>query len=719
MILDDALPELIGDLSRFGPLADRVQGLVDAQVARYRPHSSDWIVLPWTDRFYLFSEDREGQRRGREVVVAFLGPGVVAVETVSDERPDHVLPSGWKLSGLVHASYLRRVATGVGAPAVMLSRLEEMVASVGGRAWQPLELKPSHADLLRDFRLALLAVDDESARGLFAQIRLTGHVSAANLRYLRIEYLAAFGRWAEMRSLPHIGALLQARRPRAISETLLRMVWWTELAGPGLASPEAAFQERAVLEQFGPLLRSAWVPASTEGRLLCFLTALADEDTERQAAILARSDQAAERKQLEALRPGPQVPSRGLVTEGSPGLPPPLDPLVAAFDSGRFTDVIAGFLAAPSAEHADLAVSSVLDSGAYDHAAGVLSLVRGFVTRGELPLGRRSKRDLEELERLVDQQCPDWVAWASRLEGEARWAAASQIARDEAGGWPPISSLEPHQVSGLCDSLLEASGGSNADQLRACLDLLCREATGVLSSGGANDFCEVVLALLSEQENFSQTVRFAYLDLLAALLGVGPSAGEYRDALGQALGVWRRISSPVAVTWAIGVLEAATDSPCPDNEARTRMAVDVIDDARRFSSRLGLRERVEVESLAAELGLPAESVEARGTERDIWSTLDGKVVGIYSLLPRTEAFIRSRLAQLCAVGDVRQNQDKVATPALRALAERADYLIVDTWHAAHQATGAIDAVRPRDRQIMPRQRGRTGLLRALEDRLNA
>jgi hypothetical protein len=69
------------------------------------------------------------------------------------------------------------------------------------------------------------------------------------------------------------------------------------------------------------------------------------------------------------------------------------------------------------------------------------------------------------------------------------------------------------------------------------------------------------------------------------------------------------------------------------------------------------------------------------------------------------------------VGEVRENHDEVATQALRSLAERADYFIVDTWHATHQATGAIDAVRPRERQILPRQRGLTGFLRALETAL--
>ena len=97
----------------------------------------------------------------------------------------------------------------------------------------------------------------------------------------------------------------------------------------------------------------------------------------------------------------------------------------------------------------------------------------------------------------------------------------------------------------------------------------------------------------------------------------------------------------------------------------------------------------------------------------MWSELDGKLLGLYSLLPRAAVLLAGRLSKLSSV-QVKGNDDKVATPGLRTLAERADYFIVDTWHAAHQATGGIDAVRSRDRQILPQQRGVTGFLRALE-----
>ena len=205
--------------------------------------------------------------------------------------------------------------------------------------------------------------------------------------------------------------------------------------------------------------------------------------------------------------------------------------------------------------------------------------------------------------------------------------------------------------------------------------------------------------------------------LLAAWLAAGPTSNEYGEVIDQTLTIWDRIASPNAVDWANRVLEAMVDSPCADESKRTSAAVVMIEGVRQHASRLTFRQRVEVEGLAADFGLPTREVDASANDLDVWAKLDGKMVGIYSLLTRAEGYLRARLSRLCSVGEVRGNSDQVATQALRSLAERADFLVVDTWHAAHQATGAIDAVRPRDRQILPRQRGHSGFLRALEDAL--
>jgi hypothetical protein len=599
----------------------------------------------------------------------------------------------------------------------MLSRIEDLMATTGGHVRHRLEIAQTPTDLLRDFRFAILVRDDDAARSLFEAIRISGHVSAENLRYLRLEYLAAFGRWTEMRALPHINALLASRRPRLVSETLLQMVWWTDIAGSGMRSPHEAFRARNTMANFGPLLRSIPVPRTPEGRTLCLLAAQAEGDAARPPILLAGAEDSDERSRLESLL------ADGL-DAADWEIPPTYEASLAggasaAYREGRFGDVIVAFLNEPNAQYADLALAAVLDSAALDAAPQVLSIVQDMDVRGELALSRHAKRDLEELERIVYDTCAGWVEWARRVNSATRWPDGASVARGEAGAWPPIGSLDFRQVSELCDCLLEAVDGVNADQVRATLDLLCTQAVAAFSSGAANDLGQLLLVLLSEQGNFSEMVRLAYLDLLNAWLEVGPSTREYGLVLEQTYEIWTRIASPVAVSWALGVLEMVTDLPCPDVDSRTLLAVRMIGDMRQYSTRLTIRERVDTESFAGELGLPVQWVSVPQADRDAWAALNGKLVGIYSLLPRAAVYLRSRLAQLCTVGEVQENHDLVATAALRGLAERADFLIVDTWHAAHQATGAIDAVRARERQILPRQRGMSGFLKALEDALDA
>lgn len=712
MNIQASMAELAGDLNRFDSLADRVEGLIETQASRYRPNTSDWLVAPWEGDFFLFSEDNEGQRRGREIVFAFLGPSIVCLETLTDSELLARLPGAWKGTGLVKASALRLVG-GKTQLDVMVSRLEDMVTALSGRSRHLLEIRPTHSDLLRDFRLALLRKDDESARALLDSVRLHGDVSAENLRYLRIEYLAAFQRWTEMRELPHLRALLQSRRPRAVSENLLRMVWWTELVGVENQSARSAFAERDVMGTFGPLLRSVWVPSSSEGRIVAFLAALSDVDAIRQDQILANAADEPERARLRALATAEAAATAPKPTEPAPNT------VMAAFGQGRYSDVIESFLASPTPDSADFAIQAVLESGVGDAASRVLQEVRDLLSSGRLSLGRRERRDLEDLERLANDSCANWVDWSVRVGGDIRWGDAGSVLRDSVVSWQPISALDAQRIDQVCGALLSAVGGTNDDQLRASLDILLMEAASQLSRGSANEFTKTILLLLSEQENFSEMVRGSYLDLLTAWLESGPPRSEYDEVFELTSKIWMRVRSPNAVSWAISVLEALADAPCPDSEVRANFASQVINEMRaKYHSSASLRERAEIEDLAEQLGLPSQPIEASEVERDLWAKLNGKSVGVYSHLPRAKSLLESRLRRLCNIGQVEGNADEVGTPALRAMASRVDYLVVHAWKASHSATQAIDAVRPREEQIFPVQKGVTGFLRALEDALS-
>ena len=116
---------------------------------------------------------------------------------------------------------------------------------------------------------------------------------------------------------------------------------------------------------------------------------------------------------------------------------------------------------------------------------------------------------------------------------------------------------------------------------------------------------------------------------------------------------------------------------------------------------------------------PEQTPDSGPDDTAVWHTLEHKRVGLYSLLPHTGARLRERLLALCPEITVEHNTDTVGTATLRNLARNADYLIVDTWHATHSATKAIDEVRPRGEQIYPASGGVMSLLAALQVQLQS
>lgn len=722
MSLETAVRLLVGDYAAFAEMSDRIEVFVAKQVHAFVPHRSNWLILPWQPPtgpagFYLFSEDREGQRRGREVVSSFLGPKVARLVSVPDPELEGLLHTTWATTGLVKASLIQRDPHADRLDMVL--RLEDLVATTAGRPATVEETHPTHVDLLRDVRLAMLGQDARAAQRLFDQLVLTGQLSAENIRFLTIELHACFGRWREMADLPYIAVLMQARRPRMVTESLLQMIWWTEIVVRlGLRSATDAFTTGNLLVRYGSLLRSIEVPSTPEGRILAYLTALADEDTERQHAIRRGAATVDEESALTALNvhSAPSVITSDEVSEPSSEVAP----IQVAFESGRLKRVVDQFLSEPSPADADMAVQAVLDSDQPFRAKEVLTVVQEWVDDGRLKPGRRLASDIAALAGLVSGVAESWVAWAQRIGSTDAWGDAASALRNGHAGWVTLSALSSEQVMVVAEGVLGAIGSTNEEQLRASLDILCRVAADVVDRPSCAPFTDLVLEFLAIQENMSVQVREAYVTLYEAVLDAGPSTANYDAILTRTAELWSRIKARQHVDWALEILDAtaAASSPAPDR--RSAFGANLINYLRSLD-RLDLRQQVEIEALATEFGLATLSLKrtVRAEDVSLWSKLDGSVVGLYSLLPHAVPRFAERLRALCSPREITGNSDATATNALSSLAERADHMLVDTWHAAHQATGAIDRVRPRSRQILPQQRGVTGLLRALHRSLEA
>jgi hypothetical protein len=705
------MSDAVGDPRAFGLWQERVEDLVSDQAEAWEAGRQPWILLPLTAptrSFYLLSRDAEGQRRAREIIVSFLGPDDAIVETVPRQQCDQVLEG----TDFRFASQIRRINAD---PERLLTLLEEALAVVAGRPSRREVSGVRHVDVLRDFRLAVANRDASSAQYLLDRLKLTGEISAENLRFLQVEFLAGVDRWREMRDLPHLASMLQARRPRLISDALLAMVWETELADDIAmgGSPIDVYAEANIAQRFADLLHLGGVPGHPAARFVVALTALAEGDRNRLDQVLATVDDA-ERIRLRRVLGLDDSPHAGVLeAESRVGE----QELTELHSQGRYADVITEFLAHPRGEHVDIAVDSVLEIEDRDRARHVLDILDSYRTDGAIKIGRRLAYDLELLARLVEGRCSSWPEWCDRVATDARWAEAAQVLRSDSHTWPPLNELSPTDIARVADNLLEAVGLANEAQLVTVLDVWCDVASRMARFVWCLPVTQSVLQLLAELENLSEPVRVAFLSLLEAHLSGAPARGDYIDLLDLATTLWDRVASPHAVDWGISLGDVAMLHAAPDPDARAALVTAVVMRSRPLYARLGWRQQVELEGLAEEIGLPTVLLEADDVETSVWVRLNGKVVGVYSLLAGSAASLEAKVRRLCDPLRVESNDDKTATDALMALARRADYFIVDTWHAAHAATRGIDQVLPRDEQILPNGKGATGLLRALEDAL--
>ena len=708
MNIGELLQRCLGNAEQFQNFRGRIELLVEEQARTWVGNPGDWLVVP-VDRtpkgFYLMSRDQEGQRRGREVLRGFLGPADAAFETTPLAPYVQELDRYLEEAGFVHlASVQRKDST---TRERLLEVLEDVLATVNGRESRAKPPQPSqYLALLRDFRLALAQRDGKQADLALTSLRLTGRLSAENLRFLKVELLGALGRWDELRRLDFLVELLRARRPRAINEYLMEMIWRTEIAelvGDGDA-PDAIYTKHNLGSRYGNVLSAVDVPSTEAGRALGVVVASALNDENRLQRLLAGAVDHLEQERL-----------RRIERRRKPTELPEVVSVHGLFEQGQHGAVIRAFVNAPVPETAELAVESILEAEDATHASVVLDAVEKFIAEGLLVPGRRLRRDLEDLTALASSRCVDWIEWGTRIGGGVPWPDGARILRAQHNQWTAPGQLSSKQVETLSHNLLSAWDGVNQDQILAALDILCEAAAAVTSMPHTAEFCDAVQLLLADQDNLSGPVRDAYIRLFDEVLAGAPTGERYRQTVNQAVELWKRISAPTTIDWGISLADLLLSHPSADLGARVEAVNAIVSKARYFEQRSNLRQRMEIETLAAEIGIPSRQLGPATTGADIvWNRLDGRFVGIYSLLPRAAEALDRRLRALCSPKVVEGNSDTVSTPALKKLADKADFMIVDTWHASHAATNAIDSVLPRSKQICPRGRGVSSYLQALE-----
>jgi hypothetical protein len=198
--------------------------LIKTQEQLWDNSQNSWVLVPFSTvlgkSFVQLSVGREGERRAREVVLAFFGPDFSSRgnrNKVPTSSSDEIYINSFAVSNEDWDKKLS-ILNQMTQTRLLSKPIERSIA-------QPLE------NLLRDFYLELSAGNETGASTIANQIEISGSLRGDNLLFLRIHQLATFEKWNDISSLNSFEDLTKIRRSRQTSNHLLRTLWYRDFDG--------------------------------------------------------------------------------------------------------------------------------------------------------------------------------------------------------------------------------------------------------------------------------------------------------------------------------------------------------------------------------------------------------------------------------------------------------------------------------------------------------
>jgi hypothetical protein len=554
--------------------------------------------------------------------------------------------------------------------------------------------------VLRQFYESLLAADRVLAEGALDEIKARALLNATNVRFLRVELLSSLGTPQEVRDDPLLRGISLLVRPPAVTERLAAAADALLVAPSSGTSAATAWKEVAQeLEEAWPLLVTHPEQVTTLQTARCF--AIRESLSSEPRAALG---------QVARLFPNDPV-LRTLVPSAVPTpAPTQLHTAVGLYHDG---DYWAALSAAESQEPvratASVALAAAVNIGDSASAVRALGLVEALPAddRAQLLESAVERTFLDQLiARTSAARIPaswlDWLTndWADRPDLLAEWASTWQRAdvADDAGTF----AVE------LLDAMNDARRGRVRNGLPVVIEWLVADG---LPPSGVTLATTIFDILLSSEPG--RTERQVSLLLLEHVLLVGCTREEYIELIEA---VSRQLPSLGArdASWLAECVDLFMLLATPDPVRRDLLLADAAGAATAWLERLEPSDLSVLRQVFGDAGVPfAAAVPSPDTPAADVSG-DIRSVGIYSLLEGAARVASERIRAMLPNVDVRISSGHVNSETLTALVRGADVMLVQTSHAKHAATQAINAAASDpERVVLVHGRGATALVRAL------
>lgn len=559
--------------------------------------------------------------------------------------------------------------------------------------------------VLRQFYEGVLAADRFVAEAALDEIKSRALLNATNIRFLRVELLSSLGQAQDLRDDPLLRGISLLARPPAVTERLA-------------AAADALFVEpvlRANLStanwaQVGEAIEETWPALVTHrGQVTNWATA--------RCLVLRELVVSEPRLPLltELAELFPDDPVLLAVTPTGGVAPAPSGPSESALALYHKGDYWAALRAAESQvsgrSTASVALAAAVNIG--DSAAAV----RGLTLVNAMPDEDRAQLLASVVERAFYEQLlgrtsaarvPDsWLDW---LRGE--WADRPDLLAAWAGQWRRTPEAVEHDADVLAVELLDALNDGRRARVRnglpVFIDWLVEDG---LPPSGVSLATTIFNILLSSEPG--RTERQVSLTLLEEVLHVGCTSQEYAELI-DAVSHQLPMLGARDAAWLAQCMDVFLAFSTPDPARRSALLSDAAGNATAWIDRLEPSDSALLHYVFADAGISFATTPTSATAQAERAPQHVRLVGIYSLLEGAARVASNRIRALFPNVEVHTSSGHVNSDSLTALVRSADVMLVQTSHAKHAATQAIDAASADPtRVVLVHGRGATALVRAL------
>ena len=660
-------------------------------------------------RWYGFAgSDRDGRLLAEELA-SWLGPPLCDETSVVDKPEDAVDERAALLRG---DGILLRTCVGDGWQREARENVRCLVDIWALTPERAPDAPRPVGRVLRRFYEGIAARDLAVATDAIEEIRAGGLLSAANIRFLRVELLGRLGSPEELRSDPLLTDIALLRRPPAVTDHLARAADALYIPPTAVESGSDMWRSIAMeIEEVWPgLLAHPSQVRSVHGARCLALTELLAEHPRQEVADSLRSKWSADELVAAVVAALETAPVQPLVEVGT------LDGVSVVLEHyrrGEFeTALDAAERAEPDGGTATAVMHAALNLGDAAAAARSLAIVDRLSDADRTALLSQAVESAfytQLVERNQGTRIPeDWIDWL-----RSDWPDRPDLLDDWSSDWRRDDLAAGATADAIAEELLDALHDARRGRVRNGLPALVHWLVAKDGLGPSSIPLAVTILDIMLGSDPGRPERNAALVLLDEILLTGCSAAEYRTAIVALRDQLRRIG-PREVDWLTAMMDVLLLSAVPNAQLRNELFVEAVVVARSWFKRVQQTDAILLRKLFADAGLEFDPPKPDHADAPAPRKFRAfECVAIYSLSESAAQNAARWIREEWPNVDVRLSHTHANSPELESLVRASDVVLVQTSHAKHAATIAIERSTEARRLVRVNGRGATSILRGL------